>query len=47
MSCGLASAPGDGDDIDALYRRADTELYEVKRARTPEGVVSRLPQRSA
>jgi diguanylate cyclase (GGDEF)-like protein len=32
-SCGLASAPADGSDIDALYRRADAELYEAKRAR--------------
>ncbi|MCW2991964.1 MAG: diguanylate cyclase/phosphodiesterase with sensor [Solirubrobacterales bacterium] len=42
ISCGLASAPSDGDDIDALYRRADTELYEAKRARTGGGVVSHL-----
>ena len=47
VSCGIASAPSDGDDIDALYRRADAELYDVKHARDGEGVVSRLPQRSA
>jgi diguanylate cyclase (GGDEF)-like protein len=48
VSCGLASAPGDGDDIDELYRQADAELYEVKHARSGDaGVVSRLPQRSA
>jgi diguanylate cyclase (GGDEF)-like protein len=43
VSCGLASAPADGDDIDALYHRADAELYEAKRARMGDGVVSRLP----
>ncbi|MFL5844654.1 MAG: GGDEF domain-containing protein [Solirubrobacteraceae bacterium] len=44
-SCGLAAAPADGDDIDALYRQADTELYEVKRSRSAGGSVSRLPAR--
>jgi len=46
-SCGLASAPGDGADIDALYRRADTELYEAKRARAGGSTVSWLPRRTA
>ena len=32
-SFGLSSAPADGIDIDDLYRRADAELYEAKRAR--------------
>lgn len=32
-SCGLASAPADGTDIDALYRAADSDLYAAKRAR--------------
>jgi diguanylate cyclase (GGDEF)-like protein len=31
-SCGMASAPADGQDIDALYRQADAELYEAKRS---------------
>ena len=42
VSFGIASAPADGQDVDALYRRADTELYEVKNARAGGGVVSRL-----
>jgi diguanylate cyclase (GGDEF)-like protein len=42
-SCGLASAPGDGADIDALYRQADAELYEAKRARHDDSGVTRLP----
>ena len=33
VSCGMASAPGEGDHLDALYRRADAELYDTKRAR--------------
>jgi diguanylate cyclase (GGDEF)-like protein len=41
-SCGLASAPADGTDIDALYRRADSELYESKRARIGDDVLSGL-----
>ena len=32
-SAGIASAPGDGADIDALYRVADQQLYAEKRAR--------------
>jgi diguanylate cyclase (GGDEF)-like protein len=32
-SCGLAAAPDDGDTLDALYKRADDDLYEAKRAR--------------
>lgn len=32
-SLGLASAPDESDDIDELYHRADTELYEAKRGR--------------
>jgi diguanylate cyclase (GGDEF)-like protein len=30
---GIASAPGDGDDFDSLYRAADRRLYEAKHAR--------------
>ena len=41
-SFGIASAPADGEDIDALYRRADAELYEVKHARPGDPVVRRL-----
>jgi diguanylate cyclase (GGDEF)-like protein len=44
-SVGLASAPADGSEIDALYRRADAELYEAKRAREGVSTVSRLPLR--
>ena len=33
VSCGLASAPADGADLDALYKQADADLYETKRAR--------------
>ena len=33
ISCGLASAPVEGDHLDALYRRADAQLYDAKRAR--------------
>jgi diguanylate cyclase (GGDEF)-like protein len=40
-SFGIASAPEDGGDLDALYRRADAELYEVKHAR-PGDPVRRL-----
>jgi diguanylate cyclase (GGDEF)-like protein len=43
-SSGLASAPADGGDIGELYRRADAELYEVKRERLVEPV--RGPLRS-
>lgn len=35
-SCGIAAAPEDAQDIDALYRLADAELYAAKRARRPE-----------
>jgi diguanylate cyclase (GGDEF)-like protein len=45
-SCGLAAAPSDGADIDALYRRADAELYEAKRANAGEDPVVR-PLRGA
>jgi len=41
-SFGIASAPADGSDIEALCRRADAELYEVKRARPGDVVVRRL-----
>jgi diguanylate cyclase (GGDEF)-like protein len=41
-SCGIAAAPADGTDIDALYRRADAALYENKRERPAEPVVPRL-----
>lgn len=41
-SCGIGAAPTDGTDIDALYRRADTELYEVKRERPADPIVPRL-----
>lgn len=44
-SCGLASAPAEGNDIDELYRTADAELYEAKRAREAGSTVSRLPLR--
>jgi diguanylate cyclase (GGDEF)-like protein len=44
-SVGLASAPADGTEIDELYRRADAELYEAKRAREGGSTVSRLPVR--
>jgi diguanylate cyclase (GGDEF)-like protein len=48
VSCGIASAPADGDGLDDLYRRADAELYEVKGAADGEGTVSRLrPARPA
>jgi diguanylate cyclase (GGDEF)-like protein len=33
---GLASAPAEGENLDALYRRADAELYDAKRARVPD-----------
>src|SRR3954471_2715196 len=33
VSCGMASAPAEGDHLDALYQRADAELYDTKRAR--------------
>jgi diguanylate cyclase (GGDEF)-like protein len=33
ISCGMASAPVEGDHLDALYRRADAALYDAKRAR--------------
>jgi diguanylate cyclase (GGDEF)-like protein len=33
ISCGMASAPAEGEHLDALYRRADSELYDTKRAR--------------
>ena len=36
VSCGLASAPAQGEHLDALYRRADSELYDTKRARLRE-----------
>jgi len=32
FSAGVASAPGDGDSIEALLRAADRRLYEAKRA---------------
>lgn len=35
-SCGVASAPAEGDHLDALYRRADSALYDAKRARVAE-----------
>jgi diguanylate cyclase (GGDEF)-like protein len=38
VSCGLAAAPADGTDVDALYRHADAELYETKRARVLDPV---------
>ena len=44
ISLGIGSAPADGDDVDALYRRADAELYEAKRARDAGGTVSRIHQ---
>jgi diguanylate cyclase (GGDEF)-like protein len=42
ISCGIATAPEDGGDIDTLYGRADRELYETKRALDDPGKVSRL-----
>ena len=41
-SCGLAAAPADGTDIDALYRAADAALYDSKRQRPAEPDVPRL-----
>jgi diguanylate cyclase (GGDEF)-like protein len=41
-SCGLAAAPADGTDIDALYRKADAALYDAKRERPADAVVPRL-----
>lgn len=35
-SCGIAAAPQDAEDIDELYRLADAQLYEAKRARPAE-----------
>src|SRR5262245_608890 len=32
ISGGVATWPGDGDDVDALLRNADAALYEAKRA---------------
>jgi diguanylate cyclase (GGDEF)-like protein len=32
ISGGVATAPGDGDDIDSLLRNADAALYQAKRA---------------
>jgi diguanylate cyclase (GGDEF)-like protein len=32
ISGGVATAPGDGDDVDALLRNADAALYQAKRA---------------
>jgi diguanylate cyclase (GGDEF)-like protein len=33
ISCGFATAPGDGADAEALIKAADAALYEVKRAK--------------
>ena len=33
LSCGVAAAPGDGDDAETLIARADAALYATKRAR--------------
>lgn len=41
-SCGIAAAPEDAEQIDELYRLADAQLYEAKRARAPEAP-PRLP----
>jgi len=41
-SCGIAAAPADGTDIDALYRKADAALYENKRERPAEPQMPRL-----
>ena len=32
LSCGIAAAPGDGDDAETLIARADAALYATKRA---------------
>jgi diguanylate cyclase (GGDEF)-like protein len=32
ISGGVATAPGDGDDVDSLLRNADAALYQAKRA---------------
>jgi len=32
LSCGIAGAPGDGDDAETLIARADAALYATKRA---------------
>jgi diguanylate cyclase (GGDEF)-like protein len=37
VSSGVASFPADGDDRDALHRRADQDLYAAKHGRAPEG----------
>jgi diguanylate cyclase (GGDEF)-like protein len=39
LSCGVAAAPGDGDDAETLISRADAALYATKLARRPSMAV--------
>jgi diguanylate cyclase (GGDEF)-like protein len=44
ISGGVATWPGDGDDVDSLLRNADAALYEAKRAGRNRVLAFSLPE---